>query len=229
MTKKRGKASSKKRAAGKKQSPPIMAIGGALLAITVIAIFFLSRPPAAADVPQERLSLDPVYGNPDALVSIIEYGAYSCHSCQSLHQSGLLEQIVAEYDGQVNLIFRDFPYITPAYDQATAEVAQCVLDQSNTAFWHFHDVLYTVYYMTSTQDELVTIAGNEIGGVDEATLRECVDGNTHIRTVQYDGNQGRQLGLRGTPSLFVGDQRIFSPSAQAIRQAINAELAAIGS
>lgn len=200
-------------------------VGVGLVVAVVVAGLFTLRNTAGASVAQARLDLDPVYGNPDAEVSIIEYASYGCRACRQLHTSGILEDIVAEYDGRVNLIFRDFPYISPSYDQATANVAQCVLDQSNTAYWDLHHLLYTDYYMNRTPEQLVTIAGTEIGGVDEAALRACAAANTHVRTVHYDGERGRSLGLTGSPSIFVGEQRIFSPDRAAIRAAIEAELA----
>jgi protein-disulfide isomerase len=220
---KRQNRQSNRRSKGQRR-PPVTAIGGLLLLVTVGVIFFLSRPPAAPDVTAERLNLDPVYGNPDAPVSIIKYASYGCRACQQMHNSGLLEHLVEDYGGQVNLIFRDFPYIMPAYDQAASEVAQCVLDQSNTAYWDFHDVLYRYYFANRSQDELVEIADTEIGGVDGDLLRACVDANTHIKTVQYDGARARELGVRGAPSLFIGEQRIFANSEASLRQAIEAEL-----
>ena len=178
-----------------------------------------------AGIYDERFDLDPVLGNPDAPVTIIEYGAYGCHACKAVHESGVLEQIIEEYDGQVNLIFRDMPVISPAYDFMSAQLAQCVLDQSNDLFWSFHDMMYTVAQQSvSTKDELVANAGRL--GVDTTALNDCYDAGTHSNTVRYDQQRGRDAGVRGTPTFFIGGQQLFSFSPDAFRQAIDSALRA---
>lgn len=224
MTKKRKSAGvrrkQKKQAQQKKQN---LIIAGVLLAfIGGIALLGISNRATAYD---ERYDVDPILGNPDASVSIIEYGAYGCHACKQVHESGVLEQILDEYDGQVNLIFRDMPVISPAYDMMGAQLAQCVLDQSNDLFWAFHDMMYTTAQQSvSTKDELVANAGQL--GVDTTALNDCYDSGTHRNTVLYDQQRGTDLGVRGTPTFFIGDQQLFSFSPSAFREAIEQALGA---
>jgi len=174
-----------------------------------------------------RYELDPVYGNPDAPVSLIEYGAYSCHACKFWHEEGFLDQIIDEFDGQVNLIFRDSPTVSPQYDQRTAEIAQCALDQGNDVFWTFHDALYTIARQgVSSADDVIEI-GRQVG-LDADALRACYEAGTHVETVRYDANRAAQLGVRGTPTFFIGDQPIFNANPDVLRDLLQAELDAIG-
>ncbi len=211
-----------------RQRRQIMIVGGVFTVIIVggIVATLMLGPNRAQPAPQARLDLDPVWGNPDAPVTIVEYGAYSCHACQLLHESGVVERLVAESNGQVNFVFRDMPVIIPTYDHMAAEVAQCVLDQSQDAFWQFHDLLYTEYYANSTRDELVSIAATE-AGANETELATCVEGLTHFHTVQYDLQRGRDLGIRGTPTLYVNGAPVFSPTEANLRSAIQSALASL--
>lgn len=193
-----------------------------VLALLVIG-YVVTRPPAPPEVASTRLQLDPILGDPNAPVSIVEYGAYSCHACQHLHETGAIDRILADYNGQVNFIFRDFPFITPTYDHMAAEVAQCVLDQGNEPFWQFHDLLYTEFYANSSRAALVDVAAERVG-VDEAALNACVTALTHYNTVQYDADRGLRLGIQGTPTLFVNEQRVFSPREDVIREAVEITL-----
>ena len=84
-----------------------------------------------AEAGNARFDYDPVLGDPAAPVTIIEYGAYGCSACRAWHRAGIIEQVLAEFPGQVRFVFRDFPVIVPAYDQMAAEVAQCALDQKS--------------------------------------------------------------------------------------------------
>lgn len=222
MAKKRKNARSKrkqqKQQKQKRQNMMIAAV--ALLLIGGFALFGIGNRAGAYD---ERFDLDPVFGNPDAPVTIIEYGAYGCHACKGVHEAGILEQIIEEYDGQVNLVFRDIPIISPAYDFMSAQLAQCVLDQSNDLFWAFHDMMYTTARQSvSSRDELVTNAGRL--GVDTEALNACYDAGTHTDTVRYDQQRGTDAGVRGTPTFFINGERLFNFSPDAFRDAINRAL-----
>lgn len=174
-----------------------------------------------------RYELDPVLGSPDAPVTIIEYGAYACPSCKALHEAGIIEDLLAEYDGKVRFIFRDFPVISPNYDRMAANLAQCALDQGNDLFWAFHDALYTVARQgASSQEDLIEMG--RLSGLNADALRACAEANTHALTVEYDYNRGIGLGLRGTPSLFINDQPLFAPDAALMRAMIDEALAQSG-
>ena len=117
MAKKRKTARVKRKQQQQKRQNLIIGVV-VLIVIGGFALFALSNRAVAYN---ERFDVEPIYGNPDAPVSIIEYGAYGCHSCKAVHESGILEDIIEEYDGQVNLICRDIPIISPAYDFMSAQ------------------------------------------------------------------------------------------------------------
>jgi len=218
MAKKRKNARTRRKQKQQQRKQQNMVIAGvALLLVGMLAVLAVNNRATAYD---ERFDLDPIYGNPDAPVSIIEYGAYGCHACKQVHESGILEQIVDEYDGQVNLIFRDIPIISPQYDFMTAQLAQCVLDQSNDLFWAFHDMLYTTAQQSVSSREQLVANGGRLG-VDTDALNECYDAGTHVSTVRYDQQRGLDLGIRGTPTFFINGERLFSFSPDAFRTAID--------
>ncbi len=107
-----------------------------------------------------------------------------------------------------------------------AQIAQCVFDQGNEQFWRFHDALYTqvsASFQTSA-DELIEVAGQF--DVDVPALRECYESGTHRATVSYDERRARDLGLRGTPSLFINNEQVFSYRFETLRDRIQQELGA---
>lgn len=222
---------SKRRAKARKreQRKRIYLIGGivaaAALVVGIVAIATGSGANTAQAVSQERLELDPMIGPPDAPVELVEYGAYSCHACQGWHEAGIVDNILAEYEGLVNFTFRDFPVISPRYDQWAAEMAQCVLDQDEDIFWQFHDALYTTHYFNSSEGELFDVA--ESLGADRAELRECSNSERHKSTVDFDAQRARQAGARGTPTFTVNGLTVQG-GPEAIVAAIEAELSGLG-
>lgn len=216
-----------RRAKKEAQQKQMMTYG--IIAVVIIGIFGLIAvsgglsSSSGPDVAQERLDLDPILGDQNAPVTVIEYGAYACPSCRAFHQSGTIERLLEEFDGRINFTFRDFPVISPAYDNMAANVAQCVLDQSQDSFWNFHNMLYTgATPGRSNEDDLIRMAVQV--GANNDQLQTCVDEDTHRQTVRYDEQRAFELGLSGTPSIVINGQRIFNLSIDSLRGAINSAL-----
>lgn len=202
-----------------------MIVLGAFVLVALVAAALVASQSTAPLSNSERFELDPVLGDPDAPITLIEYGAYGCHACKQWHEFGVIDQILAEFPGQVNFIYRDMPIIDPAYSQRAAEVAQCGLDQGNDAFWSLHDAIFVQARQgAASQDDLIAL-GTE-AGLDENALRECVAAGTHRDTVRYDLQRGRALGINATPTWLINDERIFNASPDVLRQYIQRELAA---
>jgi len=222
MVKKSAKARREQRQAERQQQQSrLVMIIGAVVLILGAGLFILSQ----GNVLQyeERFDLDPILGNPDAPITIIEYGAYGCEACKAWHEQGIVDDILAEYNGQVNFIYRDMPIIFPAYSQRAAQVAQCGLDQGNDSFWTFHDAIFhDAQQGTASNDDLISLG--EGVGLDGNALRECVNNGTHAGTVAYDLNRGRELGINATPTWFINGERVFNANPDTLRQIINRQL-----
>ena len=171
----------------------------------------------------ERKHLDPIMGNPEAPVTLIEYGAYGCSACKFWHEQGIIEDILDEFAGKVNFVYRDMPIILPQYSQTAAEIAQCALDQGNDQFWTLHDALFTQARQgQSSAEDMIQIAADL--SLDEDALRDCFLSGTHVETVQFDHERGAALGIRGTPTFLIGDQPVFNGDPDTLRQLLQAEL-----
>jgi len=96
----------------------------------------------------QEVNIDPVTqddwikGDKNAPISIVEYSDIDCPFCKRHHPT--LDQLVEEYDGQVNWVYRHFPLDQLHPDaRKKAEASECAGDQGgNEAFWEFLDLLY---------------------------------------------------------------------------------------
>src|SRR3989344_2071642 len=90
---------------------------------------------------------DPVIGDKDAKVTIIEFSDFQCPFCSRFREQ-TFDQLKKEYidTGKVKFVYRDFPLesIHPNALKA-AEASECADDQGK--FWEYHDILF------SKQDE----------------------------------------------------------------------------
>ena len=90
----------------------------------------------------EKLSENgsPIMGDPNAPITILEWGDYQCTFCYKFHQN-TLNVINEEFieTGKVKVIFKDFPLNGPD-SKLAAEASYCAHDQDK--YWEYHDQLY---------------------------------------------------------------------------------------
>lgn len=184
-------------------------------------ILYGYQPPSAEDM--ARYELDPVLGDPDAPVTLVEYGAYGCHACKQWHEEGIVEALLEEFEGRVNFVYRDIPIIVPPYSQMAAEIAQCALDQSNESFWTMHDAIFTrAEQGRASADELLQLGADV--GLDGDALRSCYEAGRHVATVRYDHDRGAALGIRSTPTFVIGGAPVANANPDLLRQLLQEEL-----
>ena len=117
----------------------IVIVAGVIGILLLIAI--LAPRPNYPDVSAQRLADDPTLGDKTAPVTIIEYGDYTCEGCAYWHNAGILESILARYEGQVKFVWRENARLS-SYSKEAAMAGQCAYDQGADAFWAYHDLLF---------------------------------------------------------------------------------------
>src|ERR1700741_4096335 len=147
---------------------------------------------------------DPVYGNPNAPVSLIEYSDFECPFCKRFHATA--NEIVDAYGGKVNWVYRHFPLgMHNPGAQKEAEASECVNQLGgNDAFWKYANAIYARTQSNGNGFPLTQLVplGKEVG-VDENQLKECVDSGKYASRVLEDFNEGVQVGITGTPANFL--------------------------
>lgn len=141
---------------------------------------------------------DPVLGSKDAVVTIIEFSDFECPYCRRVQPT--LKRILKEYEGQVRLVFRDFPLSFHKNAQKAAEAAQCAGDQDK--FWPYHDKLFEQTALAP--DDLRKYAGEL--ELDMDAFNACLDEGKYAQEVVKDMQDGQAVGVNSTPSFFVNGQ-----------------------
>lgn len=220
----------------------ILAVVGVALVIAAVLIgpSLKSSLTPVGDVveiePIERPFVDGrAMGLSDAPVLVEVWEDFQCPACKSFSEA--LEPLMAETyvaDGDVRYVFRHFPFIdgqsATKESQNSANASMCASEQER--FWDYHDMLFANWNgenRGSFNDKRL-IAFAETLGLDMAAFNECFDNNTYKAEIDADKNNGVQLGVTGTPSVFVNGQVLtpgFVPSFQEVSAAIDVELAAL--
>ena len=81
-----------------------------------------------------------ILGNPDAKITVVEFGDYQCTFCYKFHND-VMKKINDKYieSGDVNFVYKDFPLNGPASIMAS-EASYCAQEQGK--FWQYHDLIY---------------------------------------------------------------------------------------
>jgi len=145
----------------------------------------------------------PVLGNPNAPITLVEFGDYQCHFCNVFFHSteeGILKKYIET--GKVKMIFKDYNIIGPDSVNAS-HGAHCANDQG--LFWEYHDILYSNWTGENngwaSSENLATFA-QEIG-LDMDIWSECMVKGIHSKTIVGSNEDARTLELTGTPAFFV--------------------------
>ena len=185
----------------------------------------MANSPAPTPI-QVSIDDDPVKGDKDAPVTIVEFSDFQCPFCQRFYQQ-TLPSIEENYvkTGKVKIVFRDFPLSFHQNAQKAAEAAECADDQGK--FWQYHDMLFE-----KGSGDGTGLATNDLKsyaqtlGLNTATFNNCLDSGKYTSEVQKDQADGTSYGVRGTPAFFVNGQLISGAQPYAnFQQVIDAELA----
>jgi protein-disulfide isomerase len=172
--------------------------------------------PSQVPTPEERrifvsLSDDPVRGNPNAPITIVEFSDFQCPFCARFFAQ-TLPQIQQDYidSGKVKLVFRDFPLESIHANAGVASIAgECADDQK--MFWQYHDKLFegqTQWARLSASDATTTFKqyASELR-LNSADFNSCLDSEKYSNEIAQDFQNGANYGVTGTPAFFIGNDK----------------------
>jgi protein-disulfide isomerase len=158
---------------------------------------------------------DHILGPLDAPITLLEYGDYECPDCGRAYP--MLKQLTARFGDRLRFVFRHFPlYTIHSHASMAAQAAEAAAAQGK--FWPMHDLLYQHQAALDTPD--LTHYALRLG-LEVYKFEQTLDAGLFRRRVEQDYDSGRQSGVRGTPTLFINEQRYQGPiEVEAIAEAI---------
>lgn len=159
-----------------------------------------------------------------AKITLVEFGDYQCPACIEYHP--LVKQLLTDYAGQINYVFRNFPLSQHANAPMSAYAAESAGLQEK--YWQMHDKLY------ESTGEWVALGGPKsvfIGyagslGLDVAKFTSDMDSSTVKSKVQSDMNDGKVINLSETPTFYLDGVKIkgLTGSYAGLKNVISTEL-----
>jgi protein-disulfide isomerase len=209
---------------------------GSVVVLGIAGLLFAMRsssapPPAPPmSVAETNVAADPTkgvaIGPEDAPVTIIEFSDFQCPHCRTFNaQFGVfLRQNLAEDEGILRWISYDFP-LGFEHSMPTAIAGRCAEEQGK--FWDMHDLLFARQDRwridANPNGKMINYAADL--GLDTDQFEECISEPRYVSDIMATRKFGEQLGVTGTPSLFINGQpmpdqafRSYQAMEQLIRQ-----------
>lgn len=179
-----------------------------------------ARAPGANSVALSRSPqgvLRPSLGDLAAPVVVVEFFDFECPFCRQAVP--IVDQLAADpaWAGKVRFVFRHFPL--PDVHQnaiAAARAAECANQQGQ--FLPMRQLLF------ANQERLGPADLKQYASrlpLDQARFTRCLADPASYDAVQQDWRDGLKLGVEGTPTYFINDQKISGlPTRNQLEQAI---------
>lgn len=150
----------------------------------------------------ERSAGDPVLGNPNGDVTVVEFFDYQCGYCKSM--MGPLMDLVRS-DGRIRLVLKEFPILGPASMVASRASLAANLQGK---YEPFHLILMGL--RGRLDDGAIWQAASE-AGLDLDRLKKDMDSPAVAATIEANYQLAQTLQIEGTPAFTIG--RAFVPGA----------------
>ena len=206
--------------------PPSLAIGATVASITMIVVILgvggsfsqqgllIEPAPKIEQMGPAKITMDtfvsngsPILGNPNAPITLVEFGDYQCHYCNVFFQN-IEDEIIKEYveSGKVKIIFKDYNIIGPDSINSS-HGAHCAGEQG--LFWEYHDILYSNWTGENngwaSPTNLTTFADEINVNMDQWT--KCMNEKPHSKIIMESNNDAKALELTGTPAFFIINEK----------------------
>jgi protein-disulfide isomerase len=190
-----------------------------LFAINLDKIFVVDIPEDSLDFLNSRnLSLENITGiDEDYKVNVILFMDYYCPYC--VQEFEVVEQLREIYNENVNFVVKHYPSHEGSIDASLA--VECVKDQD--LFWNYSKKIFLSSYKPLSNLQLKQLALEQ--GLDMQSFEFCFDNRVKSGVIQSHIQQAQNLGVRGTPTMYVNDFEIvgYKPVEQ-VRKIIDTQL-----
>ncbi len=152
----------------------------------------------------------PILGNPNALVTIIEFSDFQCPFCSRVEPQ--LKSVRDKYGDKVRLVWKNEPLpFHPAATPAAEAAMEVRAEKGDKGFWDVHDKFFAAQkdLMNGKDpniDAIVKIATDAGASADK--VKAAITGQTHKKEIDADNELSQDFQASGTPHFFINGRRL---------------------
>ena len=145
---------------------------------------------------------DVFVGNPDASVTLMEFGEYENEDCAKANE--VVKKILEEFDGKIKFQFRHFP-LTKIHQRSMKASEASVAASQVGKFWEMHNILFDNRRQLGTTS--LKLHSKEAGIVNKHFLDELIN-STYGWQVRNDFQEGVNKGVKEIPAFFINGEMV---------------------
>jgi protein-disulfide isomerase len=214
----------------KRYLPFVIVVVVALATFGGGTILYRAKRPQVKNIPESQVvparsgASAHIRGNPDAPVTLEEFGDFQCPPCGQF--AGFVEELLKEYDSRLRIVFRNFPLPAHKHAHEAAQAAEAAGLQGK--FWEMHDTLYRQQSIWSDASDARGLFESFAGmiGLDVDQFKKDMDSDKVRQKIDSDQALADSLGIKVTPTLFINNRPVEpqQKNPEGVRAAINAAL-----
>jgi protein-disulfide isomerase len=179
---------------------------------------------------QPSIEGQPVMGDPNAPVTVVEFGDFKCPACKAWSEN-FYPQLVKDYveTGKVK-----FAYVNVLFHGEESKLgslaAESVFKQNPESYWMFNKEMFKAQPSENhdalwiTNEKILEIASS-IPNIDVEQLEEDLNNQTEIEAVNKDTHLVEEFEVQLTPSIMINGTMVEDPfDYEQIKQLIDQNL-----
>jgi protein-disulfide isomerase len=127
--------------------------------------------------------------------------------------------VLKKYPNEVKLVVKNFPLRSHKYAWTAARAALAAHKQGQ--FWAFHHKLFENY--KALNDSKIQDIAKELG-LNLTKFNQDMNSPAIASLINRDIKNGSQIGVRGTPTIYINGKRLKQRNMSGFSEAIDAEL-----
>lgn len=172
-----------------------------------------------------KISLEnvPLKGSKEAKITVVEYSDFQCPYCKQA--SDMLPVLTKKYKEKIKVVFKQFPLPNHNWAKSASVASLCAYEQGNDKFWKVHDLIFAnqkEIKLKNSDDKFKKFAKQS--GLNENIFNKCLKSDAIAKRVDKEIDEGKQIGVRSTPTFIVDGIIVSGASIDAVEEAIDSRL-----
>ncbi|MEA2625095.1 MAG: hypothetical protein QOD06_1140 [Candidatus Binatota bacterium] len=131
-----------------------------------------------------------------------------------------MDELLKAYPNDLRFVYKQFP-LTQIHQNALPAAKAAAAAQKQGKFWEMHDELFEIYNQLTPEN--IRKKAEEIG-LDLAKFDADVSSPDVMKLIQQDMTIAQQVGVSGTPTMFINGKRVMNRTPEGMKAMIDEEL-----
>ena len=147
-----------------------------------------------------------IAGSAGATLTIEEFSDFECPYCAK--GSNTMKEVLKNYSGKVNLVFRNLPLSAHQHSLAAAKAFSAVCLQSPEMAYSFQKEIFKHQDKLTSEGAPYLYEVAESLGVDLPQMKSDMNGEVVAKSIAEDQRLAASHNFKGTPSFMIGTEAL---------------------